>query len=395
MLLEDYALLASERVALANAAGRVLVDPIVASYDQPMFNTSAMDGYAVRSEDVAPGASLKLVGDAPAGSPFAGVVGPNESVRIATGGCLPDGADRVIMQENADLDGDKIAIRDARGPSFVRLAGMDFTAGQTLIDAGTRLSPAAVGLAAAAGWNELVVARRPRVAIMASGNELREPGCPLVPGATYNSGAYSLIGLVEAWGGIAVANPIMPDDRKTLVSGIRAVAEEADLFVPLGGASVGTRDLFRAAFEDAGARLKFWRIAVVPGKPSWYARMADGRPVLGLPGNPSSSFVCAHLLLKPLLYALTGRNPSAALALSRGRLAGPLGANGAREAWLRATVRCDADGIMTATVELRQDSSLQSPLVQANALVRRAAGAEAVERGASIEFLQISPMGSS
>ena len=392
ILLEGYTMLGTERVALADAAGRVLAEPIIAHHDQPLANMSAMDGYAVRSADVASGALLKLIGEAPAGAPFAGAVGPGQCVKIATGGCVPDGADRVIIQENVERDGDQVVIRDERGPLFVRPAGMDFAAGQMLVEAGTRLSPAAIGLAAAAGQQALVVARRPRFAIIAAGDELREPGEELVNGATYNSGAFALGAVVEEWGGSAYRRSMLPDDRDQLISAIRDIDDDVDVFVPLGGASVGARDLFREAFGKVGASHKFWRIAVVPGKPSWHARMADGRAVLGLPGNPSSSFVCAHLLLKPLLYVLTGRDPGAALALSRARLAGALDANGVREAWLRAAVTSDRDGVNVATVDPRQDSGLQSPLLKANALVRRAAGAKAVEQGAIVEFLQFGPI---
>ena len=391
ILLDGYTLLGSEHVALANAAGRTLAEPVIASHGQPLSNISAMDGFAVRSADIASGVRLKLIGEAPAGAPFAGTVGQGQCVKIATGGCVPDGADRVIMQEHVDLDGEQVVIRDERGPLFVRPAGMDFAAGQRLIEAGTRLSPAAIGLAAAAGRAELVVARLPRVAIIAAGDELREPGEALVKGATYNSGAYALGALVEAWGGSALRRSILPDDRDQLMSAIRNLGADVDVFVPLGGASVGARDLFREAFGAVGASEKFWRIAVVPGKPSWHARMGDGRAVLGLPGNPSSSFVCAHLLLKPLLYALTGRDPAAALELSRARLAGPLDANGPREAWLRATVTSDRDGTNVATVASRQDSGLQLPLLEANALVRCAAGANPAEQGTIVEFLHLGP----
>lgn len=387
ILLDGYGPLGRDRVGLADARGRILAEAIIARHNQPPASASAMDGYAVRSADVAAGAGLRVIGEAPAGAPFAGTVGAGECVRIATGGIVPAGADRVVMQEHVRRDGDGIVIADASGPDFVRTAGMDFVAEQCLLDAGQRIGAAEIGLVAAAGQSEIDVFRRPRVAILAGGDELREPGQGLGPGASYNSAAYALAALVEEWGGIAVRAPILPDDLERCVAGIQAVAGDADLLVPLGGASVGERDLFRPAFEALGATMKFWRIAVVPGKPSWHARMADGRPVVGLPGNPTSAFVCAHLLLWPLIRALTGQDP--AWAISHAALGGPLAKNGEREAWLRATVTADSKGALIAAVDPRQDSGLQAPLVAANALVRRLPGAVAAAAGTTIEFLPL------
>lgn len=389
ILIDGVGALGSEHVPIADAAGRILAQTIIARHDQPRAATSAMDGYAVRSADMSAGAKLRVIGEAPAGAPFGGGIGPGECVIIATGGIVPAGADRVVIQENVVRDRQWIVTNDPAGPPFIRPAAMDFTAGQTLVEAGAALTPAAIGLIAAAGIGSIAIARRPRVAILCGGDELCEPGQSLVPGATYNSAAYALAALVEAWGGLAVTSPILPDDSEAIVAAIRAFGDGVDVFVPLGGASVGDRDLFRAAFEAVGAEHRFWRIAVVPGKPSWHALMPGDRAVLGLPGNPSSSFVCAHLLLKPLLHALTGRDPQGAMALSPARLAGPIGANGDREAWLRATVAAQANGAMTATIDPRQDSGLQIPLLTANALVRRAAGASAADAGAMIDYLPI------
>lgn len=387
LLLDGYAPLGVERVSLGEAAGRVLADPVVARHDQPRAALSAMDGYSVRSADVETGAKLKVIGEAPAGAPFAGTLGPGECVKIATGGVVPDGADRVVMQEKVAREDDGIVIADVSGPPFIRPAGMDFVSGQALTGRGTCLGPAEIGLIAAAGYPDIPVFRCPRVAILAAGDELREPGQTLGPGSTYNSAAYALAALVEDWGGIAVRAPILPDDLDRCIAGIGAIAEDVDLFVPLGGASVGERDLFRPAFEALGADMRFWRIAVVPGKPSWHARMPDGRAVLGLPGNPSSAFVCAHLLLRPLIFALTGRDP--AMPLGQAMLNGPLEQNGEREAWLRATVSVDENGSLVADVDARQDSGLQTPLVTANALVRRLSAAAAAGAGDLVEFLPL------
>lgn len=385
LLLAGYGPLGSEEVAVGKAAGRTLAAPLLSTHDQPPAPMSAMDGFAVRSADVAEGAVLRLIGEAPAGAPFAGAVGISECVAIATGGVVPNGADRVIMQENAPRDGDRVTIDDPSGPPFVRPRGMDFAAGQQLLGVGALLSPAAIGLAAASGQARVMVARRPKVAIIASGDELREPGQPLGPGAAYNSAAYALAALVEAWGGEAMRVPTLSDELDPSIAALRAIPD-ADLYLPIGGASVGKRDVLRPAFEALGAALVFSRIAVIPGKPSWHARLPDGRAVLGLPGNPSSAFVCAHLLLRPLLAALTGQDP--ALPLIRAQLGAPLPANGPREAWLRATLTIE-DGIATVTADARQDSGLQTPLAAANALLRRAAYALAASPGEMVDLMRI------
>lgn len=385
LLLDGYGLIGTEPVALADAAGRTLAAPIIANHDQPPAPLSAMDGYAVRSVDVAQGVVLRLIGEAPASAPFAGNVGAGECVAIATGGVVPDGADRVVMQENVVRDGDRITIADPSGPPFVRPAGMDFASGQRLLEPGATITPAALGLIAAANFATVEVARRPRVAIIASGDELHEPGAPLGPGAMVNSAAFALAALVEAWGGTAVRVATLPDDLDASIAALRRI-EQVDLFVTIGGASVGQRDLLRPAFEALGATIAFDRIAVVPGKPSWHARLPDGRAVLGLPGNPSSAFVCAHLLLKPLLAALTGRDP--APALIRAHLADPLPANGIREAWLRATLSIK-DGIAMVRADPRQDSGLQTPLATANALLRRPANAASAAAGELVDAMRI------
>lgn len=387
ILLHGFDPLGTEWVALSAAVGRTLAASILANDDQPQSAQSAMDGYAVRSANIALGVRLKLIGEALAGAPYSGDIGAGECVRIATGGVVPGGSDRIVIQEHVERDGDFIVISDTSGPAFIRPAAMDFAAGDTLVAAGSPLSPAAIGLAAAAGLAELGVARMPRVAILTGGDELREPGEALVPGAVYNSAAFALAALVKNWSAIAVAAPIEQDNEAAIAAAIRTTDNGADLFVAVGGASVGKRDLVRAAFAMAGAKEKFWRINLVPGKPCWHARMADGRAVLGLPGNPTSAFVCAHLLLRPLIDVLSGRDP--AMQLMAARLAEPIGANGKREAWLRASVSSNSEGTMNATIDRRQDSGLQTPLLAANALVRRLPDATALEAGSLVEYLPL------
>jgi molybdopterin molybdotransferase len=372
LLLADVTPLEREPVALRDALGRVLAEQLVARNDQPALPVSAMDGFAVMAADAVAGARLMVIGEAYAGTPFAGALAAGQAVRIATGGVLPRGADQVVMQEVTRREQGVLVIEGHMGEStFVRPAGGDFRAGDLLLDAGQSITAARVGLAAAASVASLKVRRRPRVAIFASGDELREPGSALAPGEVANSAAFALAALVEQWGGIADRRAVLPDDQAIAGETIDE-ARDADLLLFIGGASVGDRDVLRAAVEALGATILFDRIAVQPGKPSWHARFSDGRLLLGLPGNPVSAFVCAHLLLEPLLAALLAR-PSRCQT-QRAQIATALPECGARETWWRARLTVDEEGRRIATPDLQRDSSLQRSLAAANALLRQPAG---------------------
>jgi molybdopterin molybdotransferase len=386
-LLDGVSPLPAELVPLGAGAGRVIAEDIDAAHDQPPGAISAMDGYAVPEADARIGAVLRLIGEAPAGRPFEGAVGPGEAVRIATGGIVPEGAERIVIQEHVTLSGGKVRIDALSKASFVRPAGGDFRNGARLVAAGELLSPARIGLIAAAGRAEVRVTRRPRVAIFASGDELREPGATLMPGAIFNSAAFALAALAEQCGAAAHQIPILPDDAEQLNARLDATDLDFDVLVPLGGASVGEWDLLPTAFERLGARIQFNRVAVIPGKPTWHARWPNGRLLLGLPGNPASAFVCAHLFLRPLLARLTGQRFEQ--PLSSGILSTGIGKNGGREAWLRA-VATNSDSAVQIAVGPRQDSSLQTPLAAANALVLRAPEAQALQAGERVQFLPIS-----
>ena len=382
LLLAGVGVLAGETVAIGEAAGRVLAADVVAMRDQPPSAVSAMDGYAVASAVV--GETLRVIGEAPAGVPFGGVVGPGEAVRIATGGVVPKGATRVVIQEHVAREGDMIAVRELSLGFHVRAAGGDFAAGAVVARAGEVMTPGRIALVAATGCARVSVVRRPRVAIMASGDELRAGGDPS-EGGIYDSGGPSMAALVAGWGGTAVRLPILPDDRAALDAALAGADLEVDVIVTLGGASVGHRDQLRPAFEALGAVILFDKVAVIPGKPTWHARFGDGRLLVGLPGNPASAFVCAHLFVAPLLAALTGRDPG--LRLEVARLGQAIGANGPREAWLRGRVEIDDEGRRIVTVDPRQDSSLTSPLAAANVLVRRPPDAAAMDAGGRVETL--------
>jgi molybdopterin molybdotransferase len=396
LLVADVAPLEAETLPIAECGGRTLAADLIAARDQPPDPVSAMDGYAVREEEAVAGAVLEVIGDAPAGAPFGGSLTPGNAVRIATGGVVPHGAGRIVIQEIVERDGDRIRICTAPGAAlYVRPAGCDFAAGQVLARAGALLTPARIGLAAAANRGTLQVRRRPRVAIFASGDELREPGAALAPGTIVNSAAYALAELVAAWGGVAIRHDILSDDRDRCADQIRAAGLDADVILPLGGASVGERDVLRPVLQGFGAHILFERIAVQPGKPCWHARFSDGpldaardrRLVLGLPGNPASAFVCAHLLLKPLMLALLGRAEPDRLVSAALTQSMPEGAG--REVYWRARLRADGAGRLEVTPDDRQDSSLQTPLASANALIRRVPNAPAAAAGDLAEVLLI------
>jgi molybdopterin molybdotransferase len=359
-----------ETLTIGQCGGRTAAADIVAMRDQPPAPVSAMDGYAIRAEDARLGAILTVIGEAPAGAPFGGSITAGTAVKIATGGVVPTGGELVVVQEIVEAQGERIRIAAEPGAArFVRPAGCDFRHGDILIRAGDLLTPARLGLAAAANLAALKVRRRPSVAVLPSGDELREPGSPLQTGCIVNSAGYALAELITAWGGVPVLHPILPDDRGGCEEALRAADLASDIIVPLGGASVGERDVLRPLIQSLGARMLFERIAVQPGKPCWHARFGDRRLVVGLPGNPASAFVCAHLLLKPLLFALLGRTEPeqpffAALTI-------PLPKGGSREVYWRARLGAGRDGRLWVEPDSRLDSSLQAPLASANALVRR------------------------
>lgn len=387
VMLEGAKRLGPEEITLGEAAGRVLAEDIMATRDQPPTRVSAMDGFAVGEADAAVGTTLRLIGEAPAGSPFSDTIGRGETVRIATGGVVPDGADRIVIQENVDWDGDAVTIRARSEAGFVRPVGGDWSRGMVVARESEVITPARLGLLAALGLGWVTVARRPRVLILPSGDELREPGETPGPDAIFNSAAFAIATLVEQWGGTAVRHPILPDGRPALDACLAAADLACDVIVPLGGASVGDRDSLRPAFEQLGAAIIVDRVAVIPGKPTWFARFADGRRLVGLPGNPASAFVCAHLFLEPLMRALTGR--SAALDVIAAVVATAIPPNGEREAFLRATATVVSTGSLSVTIDLRQDSSLQAPLAAANALVRRPPFATGALPGSVVECLLI------
>ena len=381
-MLAEIAPLSAEQVAIADAAGRVLAEDVVAVRDQPPFRASAMDGWAVRVADT-PGA-LAIVGESAAGRGYEGEVRAGEAVRIFTGAALPDGADSVVIQEDAEREGDRVLVPAARPNHNIRPAGGDFAAGSLLLRRGERLDPWRVSLAAAAGRAEITACRRPRVAVLSTGEELVT--APDKPGRfqIYNSGTPAMAAMIASWGGAAdTARPVR-DDLDATVAALRSA--QADLVVTIGGASVGDHDLVRAAAGALGLELKVASVAVRPGKPTFFGVLGDGRRLLGLPGNPASAFVCAELFLRPIVAAYQGAAPGPHTIAAK--LAQSLAANGPREHWMRAKLSF-AEGEIRVQPYRDQDSSLVTVFAAADALLRRAAGAPAAEAGDVVEVLPL------
>jgi molybdopterin molybdotransferase len=379
----------AEPVAAERAHGRVLAAPLQALLTQPPFTASAMDGYAVRAADVAVlPATLAVIGTAAAGHQYAGKVGPGEAVRIFTGAPMPDGADAVVIQENADADSERVVVREgAVEPESVRPRGMDFHEGETLLAAGRRLGPRELGLAAAMGHGSLSVRRRPHVAILSTGDELVPPGIPPGAGQVVASNHLAVAALAEAAGAEVSLLGIARDTREDLARHIGEAAG-ADVLVTIGGASVGEHDLVAPVLQARGLALSFWKIAMRPGKPLMFGRL-DGSRVLGLPGNPAASFVCARLFLVPLIWRLLGRPAEASLATAEARLGTPVEANGPRQHYMRAVCRPGTDGFLQVSPLPFQHSSLIAPLAQASCLLVRPPHAPPAAAGSAVSILML------
>ena len=374
----------TEVIGLTQAHGRVLARPVEARLTVPPANVSAMDGYALRAEDAAQGAVLKLIGEAPAGHPFAGQVNAGEAVRLFTGSVVPNGADAVLIQENTSAHGHEVTVNEpvALGKN-IRRAGQDFKTGDQILSAGKRLSVRDIGLAGAAGHPWLCVYRRPRVAILCTGDEIALPGEPVPAGGIANSNAAMLAAFVTAHGGEPMLLPIARDTQDEVAAGARA-ARGADLLITTGGASVGAHDLVQVGLVQQGFALDFWKIAMRPGKPLIFGHVQD-MPMLGLPGNPVSAYVCATLFLGTALAVLGGLPPRAP-RFATARLAVPMKVNDQREDYVRALLDHDESGWVVTPLPV-QDSSMLSALSRAGALIRRSPHVPAAEAGTLVEIL--------
>ncbi|CAO3446393.1 Molybdopterin molybdenumtransferase (EC 2.10.1.1) [Azospirillum argentinense] len=389
-ILAAFTALSAETVPLPDALGRVLAEPAVARLTQPPFAAAAMDGWAVRAADIVPASAeapvtLRRIGESAAGHAFAGSVGAGEAVRIFTGAPLPAWADAVVMQEDCEDAGDRVRVgRAVPAGRFIRPAGLDFTAGEELLPKGRLLTARDVALAAAANLPWLRVHRRPRVAVLATGDEIALPGDPLGPSQIVSSNALGLCALVASQGGVAHNLGVAKDDPEHLAA-MAAGAAGCDLLVTTGGASQGEHDHVRDVL--GGLSLDFYRVAMKPGKPLIFGT-ANGVPLLGLPGNPVSTGVAALLFLVPVLRRLQGL--PAENATLAARLGAPLKANDDRTDFMRATLSTGTDGEPVATPFPRQDSAMMSRLARADALIVREPQDPAAAMGDRVTVIPLS-----
>ena len=387
-ILAAFEPLPAETVGLAEGLGRVLAEDVVARVTQPPHAVSAMDGYAVRAADVATvPVDLRQIGEVPAGSAYQGQVAAGEAVRIFTGAPLPDGSDAIVIQEDTENAGDRVTVtRSVAQGTFVRPAGLDFKAGDIGVAAGRRMTARDVGLAAAMNAPWLRVRRRPRVAILATGDEVVMPGEPVGPNQIVSSNGLSLSALVTACGGEAVNLGIAEDNEDSLAR-LSAGARGADLLVTTGGASVGKHDLVQQVLGRHGLALDFWKIAMRPGKPLMFGRIGD-TPMIGLPGNPVSTLVCGVLFVRPAIDTMLGRHRAEAPP-ETAILGAALGENDRRQDYLRARIDYDPTGQRRVLPFNRQDSAMLGALAHADCLIVRAPHAPPVAAGETVEIIPL------
>jgi molybdopterin molybdotransferase len=389
-LLNGVEPLASESIGLDEALGRVLAAGLAATRTQPPFAASAMDGYSVRAADAASeGARLTVIGESRAGERYDGALGPGQAVRIFTGAPVPDGADAILIQENAARGGDTVTVTVPVSEGLhVRPAGLDFKKNERLLEAGLVLGSRSIALAASMNYSQLPVRRRPRVAILATGDELVPPGGDPGPDQIIASNSAGIAALVREAGGEPVDLGIAPDDVAAIGEAVHKAgngAGGADILTLIGGASVGDHDLVQEALVQRGMTLEFWRIAMRPGKPLMVGHLQAMR-VLGLPGNPVSAMVCGHIFLKPLIRALLGLTPGPVAQIAI--LGADMAANDRRQDYVRAQLTSE-DGRTVATPFKRQDSSMMATLARADALIMRPPFADAAKAGTQIMVIEL------
>jgi molybdopterin molybdotransferase len=389
-VLKDAGPLTSETVELSDAYGRVLAEDLAARRTQPPADVSAMDGYAVRAADVTHRpVTLKVVGEIAAGRPFAGRIEAGQVARIFTGGVIPEGADTVVIQEDTQRHGDEVVIDYIPRPgAHIRRAGIDFKEGALLLSRGQRLNERDLMVAAAMNYPALPVYRRPRLSIFGTGDELVPPGTQPSAGEIVYSNGYGLAALGRQAGAEVTHDGIVPDDHGAIVAAIRrARTDGADILATTGGASVGDYDLVQQALAAEGMELSFWKLALRPGKPMMRGRIG-GMHVLGLPGNPVSSFVCSFLFLLPLIRRLSGLTDVEACP-EPAILGRALPENDARAEYLRATLSRNSNGELVATPFPQQDSSLMATLSRAECLVIRPPHAPAANAGERCDIVKL------
>jgi molybdopterin molybdotransferase len=379
-----------ETSALHEAAFRTLASDVAATRTQPPFPASAMDGYAVRASDCSVGARLKKIGEAAAGRAFNGTIGAHETIRIFTGAPVPDGADAILIQENATVEGDTIVARETlTAGRFVRPRGLDFAEGDFLLKAGSVLNARALGLAAAMGLPVLPVRKKPVVSVLATGDELVRPGERVGPDQIVASNSYAVCAMASAKGARAIDLGIARDTMADLDAALdRAEAEGTDVLVTLGGASVGDHDLVQKALTNRGMKLGFWKIAMRPGKPLIFGALGN-TIVLGLPGNPVSSIVCTKLFLEPLIAALLGQPDPGGDPSEAAILGADMPENDLRQDYVRSRLSADPSGLPRVVPFGKQDSSMLRLLTESDALLIRAPFAPAAKAGETVRIIRL------
>jgi len=364
--------LGTERVAVAAARGRLLAEPVVAAHDVPPFANAAMDGFAVRAGEA--GRTVRIVGESRAGAPATVALGEGEAIRISTGAALPDGAEGVLQIERVSVDGDTVTLQDDVAPGRnVREPGEDLRRGATVLRPGTRLGAAELGVAVTAGRGEVEVGLRPRVAVVATGDELVAPGAPLAPGQIHDSNAITLAALAAATGADVAPTARATDTREAVEQTLAGALAGADVLVVSGGVSVGPHDHVKPALEALGVEQRFWRVALRPGRPTWFGTSAEGKLVFGLPGNPVSSMVTFHLFARPALLALQGA-PFASGPVRTATLTEAVPRSSERDECVRVHLATTAAGVLTATPTGPQGSHVLTSMLGADGLALVTAG---------------------
>jgi molybdopterin molybdotransferase len=385
-ILDGVAPLETEHVPIGSAHGRTLAEPLAALHTQPPFDASAMDGYAVRKADIATyPARLTVIGQSAAGRGYRGSVGPGQAVRIFTGAPVPEGADTIVIQENTTREDVVVVIGEGElDPGYIRKRGFDFAEGRVLLLPDHRLNARQITLAAAMGHGEVPVRRRPRVALLATGDELVLPGVVPRQDQIVCSNTFGIAAMVEGAGGAPIHLGIAADNRDSLREKLLQ-ARDADILVTVGGASVGDHDLVGPVLKELGLALDFWKIAMRPGKPLMFGKLGPQR-VMGLPGNPVSSLICTRVFLIPLIRRLLGAN-DADFAKTSAKLTADMTANGPRQHYARAVLETTDSGERLVGPVQSQDSSLIAALARSNALVVQPPHAPRWPAGTDVEVL--------
>jgi molybdopterin molybdotransferase len=379
-VLEAVTQLGDEPVALDAALGRVLAEDVTSPTAVPPFDSSGMDGYAVATLD---GGELEVIGEARAGHPWDRELGPGTAVRISTGALVPDGAAAVVpVEQTTALTGDRISVPEIEAGANIRRAGEDIPLKAVVLEAGSKLGPAELGVAASIGRAELRCARRPRVAVLITGDELTPPGRPLGPGRIYGSNGFALGAQVERAGALLAARATVPDDPDGTRSAIAEALDDADVVVVSGGVSVGPHDHVKAALRDLGVEERFWGVRLRPGKPTWFGTRGE-KLAFGLPGNPVSAMVTFHLFARPALAALQGAAPDTARPLAR--LGEPIARNPQREQAIRVRLLQSGHGLVATPTTGAQGSHVLTSMLGADALAFIAPGEGEVPAGERVE----------